>query len=336
MGQQVYEEEIVRRAGAALAPDDTVSREIARSLRSDLAGTVRLPAWVLTRAPRAARLLAGSTLYRGADVVHRMGLGMPPARVPEVITVHDTVAWRFSDESDPEPFAADELRRAAAVVAPSQFSADDVAEHLGLDHVEAIHNGVDDRFFGAEPLSAPWRARLDLSGPYVVHAGGASQRKNLDALAEAWRAVSAARPDLTLVLAGPPHPRRTALFAGLPGTRLVGRLPDEVLPGLLAGAAAVVVPSLYEGFGLPALEAMAAGAPVVAARTSSLTEVVGDAGVLVEPSAAAIAEGLIFAASDDPAVRPLADRGRDRARGFTWERSAREHAAVWRRVAGRT
>ncbi|MGX1703269.1 glycosyltransferase family 4 protein [Microbacterium sp. NPDC055357] len=333
MGQQVYEEEIIRRAPRALGSGSSVSREIVRSMRSELPGTTRLPTWVLSRAPRPVRRAIGATMYRGADIVHRMGFGMPPARVPEIITIHDTVAWRFDDESLPEPFAADELRRAAAVIAPSQFAADDVAEYLGIDRVEAIHNGVDQRFFDAEALDSRALSNLGITGSYVLHAGGASKRKNLDALAEAWADVASARPDLTLVLSGPEHPRRTRLFAQLPRTRLLGRVRGDLIPGLLAGASAVVVPSLYEGFGLPALEAMAVGVPVVAARTSSLVEVVGDAGVLVEPSGAAIAEGLVYAASDESSVGALAERGRLRAQGFTWERSAAHHAEVWRRVA---
>lgn len=333
MGQQVYEEEIIRRAPAALGAGHQVGRVIARSLRSPLPGSVRLPTWLLGPAPTPVRRAVGAGLYRGADVVHRMGLGMPPARVPEVITIHDTVAWRFPDESTPEPFAADDLRRAAAVIAPSRFAADDVAELLGVDNVHAIHNGVDDRFFQATPLDAAQLEGLGIAGPYVLHAGGASERKNLAGLADAWRRVASSRPDLTLVLAGPEHPRRTALFAALPRTRLVGRVPDAQVAGLVAGAAAVVVPSHYEGFGLPALEAMAAGRPVVAARTSSLVEVVEDGGLLVEPIGAAIAEGLLHAVSDDSGIAPMTARGRERARGFTWERSARAHAEVWRRVA---
>lgn len=333
MGQQVYEEEIIRRAPAALGTEDEVRRVIARSMRSPLAGTVRLPAWLLGSAPQTVRRAIGATMYRGADVVHRMGLGMPPSRVPEIITIHDTVAWRFPDESRPEPFAAEDLRRAAAVIAPSQFAADDVAEFLGIDRIHAIHNGVDARFFDAHPLDDVQRASLGIDGPYVVHAGGASQRKNLDALAEAWQIVTRARPDLTLVLAGPEHPRRTSLFANLPRTRLVGRVSDATVLGLLAGASVVVVPSLYEGFGLPALEGMATGVPVVAARTSSLVEVVGDGGVLVDPTGSALAEGMLYAASDESDITSLATRGRDRARTFTWERSAQQHAELWRRTA---
>jgi glycosyltransferase involved in cell wall biosynthesis len=334
MGQQVYEEEIIRRAPAALGPDIEVRREITRSVRSELPGTSRLPTWVLGSAPGLVRAAVGATLYRGADVVHRMGLGMPPARVPEIITIHDTVAWRFPDESAPEPFAAHDLRRAAAVIAPSQFSADDVAELLGIDHVHAIHNGVDERFFDARPLTEEQRRDLGLEGPYVLHAGGASKRKNLEGLADAWPLIAQSRPDLTLVLSGPPHPRRSKLFEPLTRTRLLGRVPNDIVPALIAGAEAVVVPSHYEGFGLPALEGMAAGVPVVAARTSSLVEVVGDGGLLVEPNGAALAEGLMHATSGSAEVAEMTARGRRRAGTFTWERSAQQHATLWRDTLG--
>ncbi|GAB6859007.1 glycosyltransferase family 4 protein [Microbacterium xylanilyticum] len=332
MGQQVYEEELIARAPAALGDAARVRRTIARSLRSPLPGTVRLPTWITGRAPTAVRRVVGAAMYPGADVVHRMGLGLPPARVPEIITIHDTVAWRFDDESAPEPFAAAELRRAAAVVAPSQFSADDAAEFLGLQRVHAIPNGVDSRFLDAPALSAARLQELGVTGPYVLHAGGASKRKNLDALAQAWQRVASARPDVTLVLSGPAHPRRTALFAPLPRTALIGRVPSEDVPGLVAAASVVVVPSLHEGFGLPALEAMAAGTPVVAARTSALPEVVGEGGILVEPTPDEIAQGILWALEHDAGVAARVQTGRIRAAEFTWERSARAHAELWRSV----
>lgn len=333
MGQQVYEEEIIARAAFVLGEGALVRRTIARSLRSPLPGTVRLPTWITGRAPTAVRRAVGAVMYPGADVVHRMGLGLPPARVPEVITIHDTVAWRFDDESSPEVFAAAELRRAAAVIAPSQFSADDAAEFLGLQRVHAIPNGVDGRFLDAPPLSAARLNELGAAGPFVLHAGGASKRKNLDALADAWRRVASARPDVSLVLSGPAHPRRTALFASLPRTALLGRVPSEDVPGLVSAAAVVVVPSLYEGFGLPALEAMAAGTPVVAARTSSLPEVVGEGGILVEPTPEEIAQGILWALERDAAVTARILTGRARAAEFTWDRSAAAHAQLWRSVA---
>lgn len=332
MGQQVYEEEIAARAPTVIGRDVRVSRTIARTLRSPLPGTVRLPHWVLREAPAGVRLAVGALLYPGADVVHRMGLSLPPARVPEVVTVHDTVAWRFSDESDPEPFAARETRRAAAVISPSRFAADDVAERLGLAKVHVVHNGVDDRFFDARALPPESLRALGVSGRYVLHAGGSSQRKNLEGLAAAWPLVRKAFPDVTLVLSGPPSGRRAQLFGPLPGTALVGRVDDSLIPGLIAGAAAAVVPSIYEGFGLPALEAMACRTPVVAANRSSLPEVCGDAAVLVEPDGRAVAEGLEHVLRRGGDVDEMVQRARTRAQEFTWDRSARQHAAIWRAV----
>ncbi|GAA3750969.1 glycosyltransferase family 1 protein [Microbacterium kribbense] len=333
MGQQVYEEELIARAQTVLGPTAKVTRTIARSLRSELPGTVRLPAWLTARAPTSIRRMAGAALYRGADVVHRMGLGMPPAHVPEVITVHDTIAWRFDDESRPEPFVAAELRRAAAVITPSQSSADDIAELFAPPHVQVIPNGVDIRFYDAPALPDASLRGLGITGPFVLHMGGASRRKNLEGLAEAWKTISHARPDVSLVLCGPDHPRRTDLFARLPRTVLVGRLAADLIPGLAAAASVVVVPSLYEGFGLPALEAMAVGTPVVAARTSSLPEVIQDGGTLVDPTPDGIAEGVVWALTGDSVINQQVSRGRARAVKFTWERSAAAHAEVWRAAA---
>lgn len=261
-----------------------------------------------------------------------MNLELPPAPGADVITVHDVVAWRFPDESPPVPAAIEEARRADAVICVSEFSAREAVELLGISDPHVVHNGVDDRFFDAPMLDPDARRSLGLPDAYVLHAGGASHRKNLEALAAAWPLVRRERPDLELVLAGPPHRRRTELFAGMSGIRLVGRLPDEVMPGVVASAAVVVVPSLYEGFGLPALEAMAANVPVVAARTSSLPEVVGDAGILVEPTGAGIAGGLLDATRGD-ADGGLVRAARERAGEFTWERSAEEHARIWSSLA---
>lgn len=332
MGQQVYEEEVAQRAQRALGTDVVVTRMIARSLRSDLPGTTRLPERVLSRAPSLVRRAVGAVVYPRADVVHRMGLTLPPARVPEILTLHDTVSWRFPDESPPEPHALREARGAAAVIAPSQFSADDVGELFGLNHVHAIPNGVDARFFDAPPLDPAAMAALGVTGRYVLHAGGSTLRKNLEGLAAAWPLVRSAFPDVTLVLSGPPSGRRHALFAHLPGTVLVGRVPAADVPGLIAGAHAVVVPSLYEGFGLPALEAMAVGVVVVAADRSSLPEVCGGGAILVEPGGQTIADGLVHALTGGGEIDRLAVAARERAAQFTWEASVRAHAEVWRGV----
>ena len=346
MGAQVYQEEIASRAEESLraaasehrpshlgpAQPWRVDRTVVRSLRSPLPGTARIPLGYLTRAGARARAVAGRALYPRDAVVHRMDLALPPAPGREVLTIHDVVAWRFPDESAPVRAAAEEARRAAAVICVSRFSAQEAVDLLGIDDPHVVYNGVDQQFFDADRTPSAYVASLGVRGPYVLHAGGASRRKNLAALAEAWPAIRSARPELTLVLSGPPNADRTRLFGDLPGAVLVGRVPASSVPGLVAGASVVVVPSLYEGFGLPALEAMAARTPVVAAATSSLPEVVGNAGILVEPTPAGIAEGVVWATSGDPEITSMVEAARLRAAEFTWERSALEHARIWRSV----
>ncbi|WP_232497591.1 glycosyltransferase [Agromyces humatus] len=336
MGAQMYQEQVARRALDALRTVDerawAVRRLVVRSLRSKLAGDRRLPVGRVASASTAMRRNLGRLLYGRDQVVHRMNLELPPAPGADVITLHDVVAWRFPDESAPVPAAIEEARRAAAVICVSEFSAREAVELLGITDPHVVHNGVEERFFDAEPLPRDIRRSLGIPDEYVLHAGGASRRKNLEALAEAWPLVLRERPGLGLVLAGPPHRHRTELFDGMPGVVLAGRLPDEFMPGVVAGAAVVVVPSLYEGFGLPALEAMAANVPVVAAATSSLPEVVGDTGILVDPTGAGIAGGLLDATRGD-ASGALVRAARERATRFTWERCAEAHARVWASLA---
>ncbi len=333
MGQQVYEREVTSRAPSALGPDWEVVPHVVRTLRSGLRGDARLPARVLTTRSTALRRAAGRHLYRPHELVHRLDLRLPPAPTAEVLTVHDVVPWRFDDEGPAPADGARSARRAAAVVCPSQFAADEVASVLGATRVTVVHNGVDDRFFSAEPLSDAALAERGVRRPFVLHAGGSTQRKNLDGLAAAWPIVRAACPEAGLVLVGPPDERRDRLFAGLAGTVRTGRLDDATAAGMMAAASAVVVPSVYEGFGLPALEGMAAGTPVVAARRASLPEVCGDAAYLVEPDGPGLAEGVLAALTDTRATSSMVERGRARAAGFTWEACAAAHAEVWRASA---
>lgn len=332
MGAEAYQAQIIGAAPDALtrvSDEHWAMRELVfRSLRSPLAGNRRLPLGRVGAASAATRRRLGRALYRPHAITHRMSLELPPGPI-DVVTLHDTVAWAYPDESAPVAAAATELREAAAVICVSEFSAAQAVELLGIRDPHVIHNGVDSRYFRARALNTAQLSSLGVHGRYVLHAGGAAQRKNLEGLAQAWPLVHAERPELILALVGPPHPRRTALFGGMPGVQLLGRVDAAMMPGLVAGAAAVVVPSLYEGFGLPALEGMAAGAPVVAANTSSLPEVVGDAGLLVEPTGSAIAAGIIDATSGDAAVAALVTAGHIRASAFTWERSADAHARVW-------
>jgi glycosyltransferase involved in cell wall biosynthesis len=334
MGQQVYERELARRAPGELGPAWAVERIEVRSLRTTLPGTVRLPSGLLTGSAPALRRAAGRYLYRGFEVVHRLDLRLPPAPRAEVLTVLDLAPWRFADEGWAPADAAPTARRAEAVICPSGFSAEEVASRLGVGDPVVVPCGVEPRFFAPAPLTAAELAAVGLRPPFVVHAGGCSERKNLAGLAAAWPRVASAHPGTTLALLGPPDQRRDRLFAPLPGAVRLGRVGDDLVPRLMATAAAVVVPSLYEGFGLPALEGLAVGVPVVAADRGSLPEVCGGDAYLVEPDGAGLAEGLEAALAGGPETAAMVARGRERAAGFTWEATAAGHARVWRSVVG--
>jgi glycosyltransferase involved in cell wall biosynthesis len=334
MGQQLYERELVGRAGDALGAHWDVDQIVVKTMRSPLPGTIRIPSRLLIGASPELRRAAGRLIYRRHDVVHRFDLRLPPAPHPEVLTVHDVVPWRFPDEGQPPSDAAASARRAAVVVCPSQFSADEVARQLGVEDPVAIHNGVNRTFFGATPLPEADLDALGIRAPFVLHAGGCTERKNLAGLAGAWTLLRAARPDTMLVLMGPPDARRDRLFGPLAGTVRTGRVDDDTVRGVMAASAAVVVPSTYEGFGLPALEAMAVGVPVVAADRSSLPEVCGDGAYLVEPDGPGLAEGLEAALDRGPETEDMIARGRRRAGLFTWEASAAAHAGLWRSSIG--
>ena len=190
MGAQMYQEQVARRASTGLQSVDdrewTVRRLVVRSLRSKLPGDRRIPVGRVSSASPAVRRALGRVLYGRDAVTHRMNLELPPAPGADVITIHDVVAWRFPDESPPVPAAIEEARRAAAVICVSEFSAREAVELLGITEPHVVHNGVEDRFFDADPLPSDIRRSFGIPDEYVLHAGGASRRKNLEALAEAW------------------------------------------------------------------------------------------------------------------------------------------------------
>jgi glycosyltransferase involved in cell wall biosynthesis len=330
MGQQQYQQQLLARLPGLLPGFRGVT---VRSLRSPLPGDVRLPLNRISRLPLPAQAMVARLALGRADLLFRDELLIPAAR-REVITVHDLAPLRFDDEGvDNVPrYGPQSVRRARAVICPSEFSAGEVRDLLGAQDVQVIPNGIDDVLLRSDPptsqLKDHLRRRFGLPDRFVLHSGGATKRKNLVALAAAWSLVHARDPGTALVLCGPPDPRRDLLFDELPGARILGHVAREEQLDLMRAATVVVVPSLYEGFGLPALEAMAAGTAVVAARRASLPEVCGAAALLCEPDAAALG-GALCAVLDDAALRARLERaGRERAALFTWDRSARRHAEV--------
>jgi glycosyltransferase involved in cell wall biosynthesis len=332
MGQERYEQAACDAIREVMPAGWDIEDIVVRSLRSAVPGQRRLPAR-LERAPHRVQQVLGAMAYPRADLVHRWDVRLPPGR-HDLLTLHDVAQLKFPDEGAAPPSLRASARGAIGVVCPSQFAADEITEVLGVRRCWVATAGVDDRFRDPPPLAEAQREALGVPGPYVLHAGGSTLRKNLAALAGAWPAVHHAHPELTLLLTGPVNERRTTLFSGLAGVRLAGKVADDILPSVVGSATVLVVPSTYEGFGLPALEAMAAGTPVVASRCASLPEVVGDAGLLVEPVADGIADALIRVVADTALADDLRHKGLRRSADYTWRRTAQTHLDVYREVLG--
>lgn len=295
--------------------------------------------WHVLRRPRV------SSATGAVSVIHATGMAIPPREAPLVVTVHDLAflanpaygtrnGRRFFRQS------LDLTRRDAdLVLCPSQATQRDcVAAGIEPARVRVVPWGV------TVPVVAPGdvadvRRRHRLPERYLLWIGTIEPRKNLPALVEAYRRL--ARPDLGLVLVGPDgwHTDLAGLLATLePAARsnvhALGFVPASDRDALCAGAAVFCYPSITEGFGLPVLEAMAAGAPVVTSAGTATAEVAGDAGRCVEPrDPQAIADAIAGFLDDDGAADAARAAGRARAATFTWARSAEATVAAYREVA---
>jgi glycosyltransferase involved in cell wall biosynthesis len=308
--------------------------------------SVRLPAlhperYAVARPPAALAHRAGhaweqlvlpaSRAGRGARAILCPANLAPLASRHNVVVVHDVAplrepAWYSSLYVRWQRIVLPRIaQHAALVLTPSAFSRDEVVELLGVatDRVAVVPGGVDDRFTPAADMG-PARAACGLADrPYVLTVASRTARKNLGVLDLAARRLAARGVDLVAAGGDRPQFRNEQDTTGV---RPLGHVDDALLPGLYAGAAAFVLPSLYEGFGLTALEALAAGVPVVAADRGALPEVCGRAAQLVDPTDAEAIADALERALDDPA--PWRAAGPQRAAPLTWDATARRVDAL--------
>ncbi|MDA0164759.1 glycosyltransferase family 4 protein [Solirubrobacter ginsenosidimutans] len=285
--------------------------------------------------------LANAARRTGADVLHCPAPLGPWRRgsVPVVLSIYDVMPLRR-----PEWFTAANrwhtrlvlpriARGADIVLVPSAFSRDELLDEvpgLAPDRVVVVSGGVDAQF-----CAGP---RPDAERPYLLTVGELQPRKNVETAIRAFGQLASQHPELELLVVGArgwgEAPVTHEIGSAAERVRFAGHVSDQRLVELYRGASALLFPSRYEGFGLPALEAMACGTPVVAARAASLPEVVGDAGLLVDPGDAgawAAATGRLL--DDADLVAELRTRGLARAARFTWHRCAEQTVAAYRQAA---
>ena len=297
--------------------------------------------WYRARVPLARA-------WRAADVYFQSAHEPPPfvSGPPHVAMVHDVAFMRpgaaaFFDSATRaylDQWTATNIHRADRVLAVSEWVRDEVVRIYGFptDRVDVAPHGVDAHRFQADAdpdsVTATLR-RLGIETPYVLFLGTLQPRKNLGTLARAYGLARRRGLAHTLVLAGVPGWRYADVASELEslsteGIQLTGAVDPEDLPLLLAGASAFVSVAIDEGFGMPVLEAMASGLPVVAANQGGLSHAAGDAAILVDPrDPDAIAEALLQVTGDDRLRADLRAQSLARAAAFTWDRTARR---VWK------
>jgi alpha-1,3-rhamnosyl/mannosyltransferase len=290
--------------------------------------------------------LASETRKHELDLVHHMNAVLPLVRrAPGVVTVHDLQPFDMPQNFHPVKRAyvhatvPRSVRRAALVVAPSEFVRQGIIDRFGVapERVRTTRWGVDAP--SGDVTVAQAQDRYGLSPRWFVMNAVTWPHKNHATLVRAFATVATKQHDVTLVLTGGEAQAELALAdqidnLGLRGrVRRTGRIPRQDLLAILRGAVALTFPSRYEGFGLPVLEAMTLGTPVVAANTTALPEVVGDAGRLLDPADPdAWAGAMLDLLADADERARLAEAGRRRAAEFSWATTAAQTIQVYRDV----
>jgi glycosyltransferase involved in cell wall biosynthesis len=287
------------------------------------------------------------------DVIHDP-IGVAPflfsaGRAKMVVTLHDVFPWSFpgtstlSENIIYRQWLPQTIRRVHAVITPSEHSRRDILRFLPIPpaRLYVLYEGIAGCF---HPLPAPevkdrLIERFRLSAPYLLAMGATTPRKNIRRLEEAFFRIAEEFPRARLVITGPPAGKKNLAGSHIPDAKLSGRIlrvgsvSDSDLAALFNGCELFVFPSLYEGFGLPPLEAMACGAPVVCSNSSSLPEVVGGAALMVDPvEIGGLADAMRKMLSDAGLRTEMQKKGLLQARQFSWERNALETMAVYRKV----
>jgi glycosyltransferase involved in cell wall biosynthesis len=353
-----YTSDLTRALATAVAPPELVL--LATSGLGPLGGT-GLPVVQLRGCGLLPGLLALGNLQvpwlaqrEGLDIVHDptgitpFGLGAGPAKT--IVTVHDVIPWSYPGVSTAldtwiyRYWLPHVLPRVDAVVTVSHFSKAEIVRHLHLspEKVAVVHEGPSGHFQPVDRSAVEEaRARYGLPKEYVLSVGALAPRKNLGTLLHAFAQLRQRGLPYCLVLVGPQQPRYSVLDhtvreLGLEDAVVfTGYVDDADLPAVYCGASVFVFPSLFEGFGLPPIEAMACGVPVVASNNSSLPEVVGNAGLLVDPhDVDAIASAIQRVLTEDGLRSLLASKGLARAERFQPARIAAEMCSVYQHVLG--
>ncbi len=272
-----------------------------------------------------------------ADVFHVSNqVRNPPKNTKLTATIYDLTCRLMPELHTAANIRADEslakniLQKADALIAISENTRADAIRLLRLDpeRVHVIYPGVPEVYFGAQPRPA--------EHPYVLYVGTIEPRKNVDTLLDAWQG-SRLRNDFDLVIVGSSgwgSEKIMARLASRPqGVRYLGYVGEDELPGLTAGATAFLYPSLYEGFGFPVAQAMAAGVPVITSNTSCLPEIAGDGALLVDPRSPAEIQAALEKLLTSQSLRDrLRTAGSNRARGYRWDACACQSLDFFRQL----
>ena len=305
--------------------------------------TTLLPGKVLRGVETSIRIPRERWLVGPFDLYHQLHLDGDPS-VPGkrlVVTIHDMVAAVWPrEEGRMHPRARDLVRRAAAICAVSEFTRS-VVHHefdVPLDRIHVVPNGVDTSLFNRQCGNADLpavRQQLSLPESYVLHVGGSTPRKNINRVISAFEAVSLMEKDLHLLLVGPGTPSMPLKQGLQERVRRLGFVEEAHLPALYAGAEALVFPSLYEGFGIPVLEAFACGTPVVTSNVTSLPEIAAGCATLTDPTDVdAIAGAVSEVLHEDERTRvQRRARALVQAQRFSWQSAAEKLLAVYDSVA---